>query len=656
MARGRLDYTSVFRVNEWGEPPMLNVMRDNLKHLKWVLIIVALAMLGYLGAYFDPRAYRRATADWAARVDGETVTSQELVQVARQQDEFYRRLLGQQYDAMKKNLKLGSQAIQSIVDRRIVLAEARSMGLAATKEEISRQILDNPSFKDAAGNFVGKERYTAAVEQSFDGGVAAYESQLADDLLAHKWLSVMTASARVSDDDVEHAWRKTNEKVAFDYVFVPVASVPFDTTVEPAAASAWYRGHLDSYKRAEARRVKLLVVDRQAQLQKVKVGDDEVRAEFDARQADYQRPEQRHVRHILLKLPPGGGDADKRSVRDLAASVLARAKKGEDFAALARSMSQDPGSAAKGGDLGWFGRGQMVKPFDDAAFTTAAGQFAPIVETEYGFHVLQVLESRAAGAVPFEEAKESIRRRLELQKAQDAAVQEAERLKAQIKSPADLETVAAKAGLKVEEKRISADDRAADLGPSPEFQNATAALAPGQVSSPLGVARGIAIVACVEIVPPAVQPQSEVTDRVKSDLLNDRGQTATLAAARRIAAGATLEAGAKSLKLEVKKSGDVAPGSPLPGAGPVPDLDRVVFAAETSVGARGAASAQGGAVAYLVTRHDAFDPAKFQAEKEALRQQLLQQERDQMIQGIVESLRQKHTVEVNKEVVDSLNG
>src|SRR5262245_3155954 len=138
MPRGRLDYTRLFRPKRSGEPPMLNLMRDNLRHLKWILFLVALAMLLYLGAYFDPRAYKRASADWAARVDGETIAAQELSQGARQQDEFYRRLLGQQYDAMKKGLKLGSQAVQMIVDRRLALAEARSMGLAATKEEISR--------------------------------------------------------------------------------------------------------------------------------------------------------------------------------------------------------------------------------------------------------------------------------------------------------------------------------------------------------------------------------------------------------------------------------------------------------------------------------------------------------------------------------------
>ena len=97
---------------------MLNVMRDNLRHLKWVLVVVALAMLGYLGSYFDPRVRRSgAGSDWAAHVDGQTISTQELLQVARGQDEYYRNLLGAQYEQMKKSLKLGSQAVQTLVDR-----------------------------------------------------------------------------------------------------------------------------------------------------------------------------------------------------------------------------------------------------------------------------------------------------------------------------------------------------------------------------------------------------------------------------------------------------------------------------------------------------------------------------------------------------------
>ena len=635
---------------------MLNVMRDNLKHLKWVLVVVALAMLGYLGSYFDPRVKRGAASDWAARVDGRSISTQEFLQVARGQDDYYRKLLGGQYEQMKKNLKLGSLAIQSLVDRQLVLAEAKALGLSATREAISKAIVESPEFKDPSGNFVGKERYTDYVGQNFDGGVEVYEARLGEEILTKQWIEVMTASARISDAEVEQAWRQRNVRAAADYVFVPSSPAPPDANVDAATLSAWYASHPNDYKREEARKVRLIVIDRQAQVAKAKVQDEDVKAEYDARVADFTRPEQRRARHILLKFPSGASETEKASVREQAASVLARVKKGDDFAALARSLSQDTASAVQGGELGWFGRGSMVKPFEDAAFATPVGEFAPIVEAEYGFHVIQVEEAHAAGVTPFDEVKDAIHRRLLVQRAQTLAGSEAQRLAGEIKKPADLDAVAAKSGLKVEEHIVSGDDSASDLGPSPEFTRAVASMAPGQVSAPLGVARGLAIALCTEIVPSGALPLAEVTTRVKKDVLSERGRQAALLAARRIAAGATLAEGAKPMKLEVKKSGDLGAGAELAGVGLVPELDAVLFGAGGAVGAKGALLAPLGAIAYEITRHDAFDAAKFEADKPALRQELTQQRRSQLARGLIENLRQKHTIEINQQIVDGVNG
>jgi parvulin-like peptidyl-prolyl isomerase len=298
----------------------------------------------------------------------------------------------------------------------------------------------------------------------------------------------------------------------------------------------------------------------------------------------------------------------------------------------------------------------MVKAFDEAVFSTGPGQYAPVVETEFGFHVIQVLEARPAGNTPFDEVKDSIKTRLELQRAHDLATAEADRLRGEVKTAADLDAAATKAGLKTEERVISSDDRPADLGPSPEFVSAVASMQPGQVSPPLAVARGFAVVACLEVLPPAVRPQSEVMDRLANDVLNDRGRIAALAAARRVIAASSLETGAEGLKLEVKKTGDIETGAMLPGIGRAPELDAALFAPGSSVGAKGAVVVPGGAVAYTITRHDAFDPGKFQADKATLRDELIEQQRGQTTQGLIELLRQEHVIEINQPLVDSVNG
>jgi peptidyl-prolyl cis-trans isomerase D len=189
-----------------------------------------------------------------------------------------------------------------------------------------------------------------------DGRGRRFERDLGDVIVMRKWLALMTSPVQVDDHEVESIWRQRNEVAAVDYVFVASASVPFGINVDDATVESWYRGHAATYTRPEAKKLSMIVVDRQSQLAKVKVSDDEVRREYDGHRDQYERPEQRHVRHILLKVPPGAAEADVRAVRDLAASVLARAQKGEDFGALARSLSQD----ATHGPPGWGSR--VVRP------------------------------------------------------------------------------------------------------------------------------------------------------------------------------------------------------------------------------------------------------------------------------------------------------
>jgi peptidyl-prolyl cis-trans isomerase D len=635
---------------------MLNVMRDNLRHLKWMLWVVAGAMLLYLGSYFDWRGSQASGSDWAARIDGHTVSAQEFLQIARAQDERYRSLLGPQYDQMKKSLQLGSRSIEELVDRRIMLASAKALGLTATPEEISKTILEHPNFKDAQGAFIGKEQYAAFVNQQVDGGVAAFERDLGESIVMRKWLALMTSPVQVDDHEIESIWRQRNEVGAVDYVFVASATVPFGINVDDATVESWYRAHATTYTRPEAKKLSMIVLDRQAQLAKVKVSDDEVRREYDGHRDQYERPEQRHARHILLKVPPGAAEADVRAVRDLAGSVLARAQKGEDFAALARSLSQDTASAPQGGDLGWFGRGAMVKAFDEAAFSTPPGQLAPVVQTEYGFHILQVLEARPAGTTSFDEVKDSLRRRLELERASEVAGTEAKRIRDKVAKASDIARVAAEEGLKVEEALYSTADRLLNLGPSPAFATAVAGLTVGQVTAPVGIARGTAIVGCTDVLPPALRPLDEVRNDVKTDVLNERARQSALESARRIAAAGSLADGAKAAKLEVKSSGDLRPGFNLPGVGGVPDLEKTLFAVGTSVGAKGAALSEAGAIAYAVTRHEAFDPSRFAADKTGLKDQVLEQRRNEMLRGILDALRAEHSIEINQPLIDNVNG
>jgi peptidyl-prolyl cis-trans isomerase C len=166
-------------------------------------------------------------------------------------------------------------------------------------------------------------------------------------------------------------------------------------------------------------------------LAKVSVTDAAAKDFYDKNTAQMKRPEQVHARHILIRAEATAPAADKQKAKAKAEDLLARAKKGEDFAKLASENSDDPGSKTQGGDLSWFGRGQMVEPFDKAVFALQPNQFSPVVETQFGYHVIQLLEKKPESTVPFEEAKDRISEFLKKQQSQQAVQARIQQLRTQ---------------------------------------------------------------------------------------------------------------------------------------------------------------------------------------------------------------------------------
>lgn len=150
----------------------------------------------------------------------------------------------------------------------------------------------------------------------------------------------------------------------------------------------------------------------------VAVTDQAAREFYDKNQDKMQRPERAHLRHILIRAEPNAAAADKQKARDKAEDLLKRIQGGEDFAKLAAENSDDPGSKVRGGDLSWMARGQTVPPFEKAAFAlTKPNDLSDVVETQFGYHIIQLVEREAASAVPFEEARPRITQMLQQRQA-----------------------------------------------------------------------------------------------------------------------------------------------------------------------------------------------------------------------------------------------
>jgi peptidyl-prolyl cis-trans isomerase D len=640
---------------------MLNYLRDSLKKGTWpkvVLAVTAVGLVAYLGAYFSCEGGRRSVGDYAALVGGQKIGVRDFLHTARQIDQQYKEMFGSNYEQFKQQARIGSQAIQILVERELVLQDAARLGLSASQEELIEHIQTMNELKDPSGRFVGKERYIQIINRGYPGGVVAFEAALMNDLVMDKWFNMVTQSATVEEGEVEAAYRQRNERTSISYVLLPTSEQEVDSAVTEAELAGWFDRNRERYLRDEGRNIRYLMIARQQMMDKVEISDDDIRAAYEADIERYSYPEQRQARHILFRPDPGATDEDKLKLRQQAESVLERIRSGEDFAVLAAALSQDPGSAQRGGDLGYFGRGDMVPPFEQAVFGTPVGELAPVVETQFGYHVIQVTGEREAGTKPLDEVKEEIRQGLKVTRAEEMVTATAERLAAELQSAEQLDAIAQREGLTVGSAFVNPESRLPEIGPSPEFISTIMEMDAGEVSMPLRTARGTALVVVDEVVPTSVPPLAEISDEVRADLLEERAEHAAVAGAERaLARYKSIAAVASALGKEPQESGSLAPGQTIPGTGgSSPELAEKLFGPAVAVGDRGVIKVPTGALVYEVTERQPFDPAAYMEARGKLRLELLDQRKNMLRQSILNQLAEEFDVSINEELVSQYNG
>jgi peptidyl-prolyl cis-trans isomerase D len=222
--------------------------------------------------------------------------------------------------------------------------------------------------------------------------------------------------------------------------------------IDDAAVKAFYEANAASLQTPEQAKIEYLILTPDALVGQAQVTREEVRAHYDQGIARYTRPEQREAAHILIAVKPDASDADKAASKAKAEDLLAKAKAAPaKFGELARQFSQDPGSAAQGGDLGSFPRGNMVKPFDDAVFAMKVGDIVGPIETDFGFHVIKLNGIAPAAVRPFDEVTKEIEADLQRQKAAQKFATAADQFQNLVYEQADSLQGAAKAlGLAVQ--------------------------------------------------------------------------------------------------------------------------------------------------------------------------------------------------------------
>jgi peptidyl-prolyl cis-trans isomerase D len=639
---------------------MLDTMRRHQGYLKWLLLIVVVTFVWFYIPVFSRGA--GGGEDTVATVEGEHITVREFQRQLQQRMQMFRGS-NNISPQMLKQLGIDQQVLQELIEDRATIAEAERRGLTVSDSEVRETILHMPGLQEN-GQFIGEDRYRALLRMQRPPMTPAdFEELLRRELLHDKLQNAVTGWISVSDSEVEAEYRRRNEKVKLDVISFPADAFKSSVTATDEDIQKQFDANKEKYRIGEKRKVKFVLVDQQAIRSKIMVTPAEIEQHYNQNIDQFSTPEQVHALHILLKTDSKDSKdgKDDAAVKAKAEDVLKQAKApGADFGELAKKYSEDEGSKTRGGDLNFFGKGQMVPEFEKVAFELQPGQVSDLVKSQFGYHIIKVLEKKAATTKPLAEVKDQIGEQLKWKRAQAQAQQTSTQIASELKTPADLDRVAKQHGLTVKESNLFTKDEAiSDLGPSPQVATEAFALKDGQVSEAIRIPQGYAFITVTGKQDPYIPKLEVVKEKVKADVITRKAIEAAKAKAAEIApklkeASATDFAKlAKEAGREVKSTEMISRGAVIPDAGISPAVDKAAFALPQG-GVSDVIATDNGAVIVRVAQKTDVTPAELATAKDSLRKQMISERQNRFFSSYMEQAKGKMKIDINREALQRI--
>ena len=379
-----------------------------------VQFILVLATLPFL--FWGVESYRSDGEDHIAIVAGEKILRQELDQAMRNQQEIMR---GAGEDpSMLDNPEERASVLKRLIQNRLLKREAARIGLTVLDPQLVDLIQGIGAFQQ--DGVFSKKSYEELLR---DQGMTplVFEERVRQEMLQQQLIDAYTRNGFVPDTVAERVLSLSEEKREVSMIRIQPEQFLAQMRPNDAAIKSYYDLHQTEFQVPEQVRVEYLVLSLDELAKQIRVEADETRKYFEEHKDGFGRPEERQASHILISVATTASDAEKAAARAKAEQLLAQIKQTPKiFADLARQQSQDPGSAVKGGDLGFFGRGMMVKSFEDAVFQMKLEEVRGPIQTDFGFHIIKLSAIKLGVAVNFDDVKHQAEQELKKQKAEKA--------------------------------------------------------------------------------------------------------------------------------------------------------------------------------------------------------------------------------------------
>lgn len=629
---------------------MLDVMRQNLKSLQIFLWLVIAAFIGTIFFVWGQGGAQRGAGaggtNAVAWVNGEPISYTNFERSYRNIYGFYRQLYGDNLtEEALKTLQLEQVALNQLTQNVLLEQTAKKYGIDVSDEELIFEIHGMSSFQ--TNNQFDPTLYKNILAQN---RIAPdnFETQVKSSLLTRKLELLIKQTARVSDQEVLDEYVAQNDKIAIEGALVKAEAYKERVTMSDEEIQTYYDAHKQDFTTPPRVKVQYIHYDPQTLKDEVTPTEEEIKAYYDANVSEFDKGREVKARHILFRTPQNATEEQIAEVKAKAEGVLKQIQEGADFAELAKTYSEDPGSKENGGDLGFFNKGRMVPEFEDAAFALAVGQVSGLVKTQFGFHILKVDEIREE-TDPYGKAKPEITERLKLAKAQELAGERAQIAYEDLLNTPNLQDVAAKDHLQVRVSNLFGkgepiDDNTAAIS---QVQEAAFTLSADQkFSEPIETTSGYYIIEFLESKDPYIPELTDIKDKVSEALRQEKAKalakTDAEAMQAALAAGTPLQDVTATFKAEAFAPRPFARSQSYisEARGKSEELVKLAFTLRD-----GEYSApfeiESTYCVFRVKERTPADMKAFEQEKAALAEQLLKRKQDAQFREFVDELKQK---------------
>ena len=620
---------------------MLSTFRNKLKFWSnialWPVIIAFIAFYGWSFS-----GNQRNTGVAAAKVGERVISKSEVMQIRERLHRYYQQVYKDNFAKMAQNMDFDKMALDSLIDDALLSSVAQESGIMTSPEEV-RETIKSTSYFQKSGQFSPK-LYNMAL-RNMRMSPSQYEQSVEQSISLNKVRTLLGSSAPVTDDELREMYISQNVKINCDYYEFKSNDYLDQVKFEDPELQTYYDENQEEFRKDPQFKIEYVKFSPENYTSQVEITVDDVDDYYNENYENYQTPEQVRASHILLKVDANAPEEKWAETLKKMNDIKKKLDDGASFEDLAKEYSEDS-SASKGGDLGYFGKGRMVREFEDAVWNMEVDEVSAPVKTQFGYHLIKKTGYKKAAIQPVEDVESSITSLLKNNAAKDIAMEKAQEMFQNLSDKDSLEKAASENKMEVKTTDFfTRKSPPAELGRSRELDEILGNIELNTVSIPIETFKGVFLFVITDKKESYIAPFEDVKADVEKALKQKKSVAIAMEKAKEIKTeldnGATWESITEKYSMTSNSTGEFSQAGYIPKIGSNKETSDKLFKLNVN-DISDVEEVNNRAFIFKVTEKKEFSEDAFVQEKPTLRTQLLAQRQRQAVSSYVNQLKEQY--------------